>query len=249
MSQKATKTGAPDTADPTAKQVAAYLRAHPDFLLRHPSLLAIMEAPVRNFSDTDADAEIEADADNVVDLQHAMVGRLRTELQRSSKQHGDLIDAGRNNQHSQARIHSTVLRLLSARSLDHLLELMTTDLVGLLDIDAVALCLETGSVAPATSHGIRILPDGTIAKVIGTDRDVTLRDNVSGDRRIFGESAGLVRSDALLRLVVREDGPAAVLALGSREPRRFHPGQGTELLAFLAHVMEHSICTWLDLPR
>lgn len=243
MRQKATKPGTPETADPTAKQVAAYLRAHPDFLLRHPNLLAVMEAPVRDFP------EAEDGADNVVDLQHAMVGRLRTELVRSTKQHGDLIDAGRNNQHSQARIHSTVLRLLSARSLDHLLELMTTDLVGLLDIDAVALCLETGSVAPATSHGIRILPDGTIAKVVGNDRDVTLRDNVSGDRRIFGESAGLVRSDALLRLVVRENGPAAVLALGSREPRRFHPGQGTELLAFLAHVMEHSICTWLDLPR
>ena len=243
MSQKATKPGTPQPLDPTAKQVAAYLRAHPDFLLRHPNLLAIMEAPVRDFPEADPEGG------EVVDLQHAMVGRLRTELVRSAKQHGDLIDAGRSNQRSQARIHATVLRLLSARSLDHLLELMATDLVGLLDIDAVALCLETDSVAPATSHGIRILPDGTIAKIIGTDRDVTLRDNVPGDRRLFGETAGLVRSDALLRLEVRKEGPAALLALGSREPRRFHPGQGTELLAFLAHVMEHSICTWLDLPR
>ena len=243
MSQKATKPGAPEPADPTAKQVAAYLRAHPDFLQRHPDLLAIIKSPVREFPDADPDGC------EVVDLQHAMVGRLRTELARNVKQHGELIDAGRNNQHSQARIHATVLRLLSARSLDHLLELMATDLVGLLDIDAVMLCLETDSVAPATSHGIRILPDGTIAKVLGSERDVTLRENVSGDRRIFGEAAGLVRSDALLRLVVRQNGPAALLALGSREPRRFHPGQGTELLAFLANVMEHSICTWLDLPR
>lgn len=243
MSQKATKPGAPETADPTAKQVAAYLRSHPDFLQRHPDLLAIIMAPAREFPDADPDGG------EVVDLQHAMVGRLRTELARNVKQHGELIDAGRTNQHSQARIHATVLRLLSARSLDHLLELMSTDLVGLLDIDTVALCLETGSVAPATSHGIRILPNGTIAKVIGGERGVTLRDNVSGDRRIFGEAAGLVRSDALLRLVVRQNGPAALLAMGSREPRRFHPGQGTELLAFLANVMEHSICTWLDLPR
>lgn len=243
MSQKATKPGTPEPVGPTAKQVSAYLRAHPDFLRRHPNLLTIMEAPVREFADSDPGGG------DVVDLQHAMVGRLRTELVRSIKQHGELIDAGRNNQRNQARIHATVLRLLSARSLDHLLELMTTDLVGLLNIDAVALCLETGSVAPATSHGIRILPDGTIAKVIGSERDVTLRDNVSGERRIFGEAAGLVRSEALLRLVVRENGPPALLALGSREPRRFHPGQGSELLAFLAHVMEHSICTWLDLPR
>jgi uncharacterized protein YigA (DUF484 family) len=243
VSQKATKPGAPEATDPTAEQVADYLRDNPGFLRQHPGLLAIMEAPVREFPDADANGG------DVVDLQHAMVGRLRVELASSVMQHGELIDAGRNNQRSQARIHATVLRLLSARSLDHLLELMATDLVGLLDIDAVALCLETGSVAPATSNGIRILPDGTIAKVLDGDRHVTLRDNVPGERRIFGEAAGLVRSDALLRLVVREDGPPALLALGSREPRRFQPGQGTELLAFLAHVMEHCIRTWLDLPR
>ena len=106
MSQKATKPGTPEPADPTAKQVAAYLRAHPDFLLRHPNLLAVMEAPVREF------AEADPDGGAVVDLQHAMVGRLRSELVRSAKQQGDLIDAGRNNQRSQARIHATVLRLL-----------------------------------------------------------------------------------------------------------------------------------------
>jgi uncharacterized protein YigA (DUF484 family) len=243
VSQKATKPGAPEPADPSAKQVAAYLRDHPDFLQRYPDLLAIIETPVREFPDADPDGG------QVIDLQHAMVGRLRVELAHSANEHSELIDTGRNNQRSQARIHDAVLRLLSARSLNHLLELMSTDLVGLLDIDAVALCLETGSVAPATSHGIRILPDGTIAKVLGSERDVTLRDNVPGERLIFGEAAGLVRSDALLRLTVREGGPPALLALGSREPRRFHPGQGTELLAFLAHVMEHCICTWLDLPR
>lgn len=243
MSQKATKAGALASADPTAKQVAAYLQANPDFLQLHPELLSVLEVPSREFSDADPEGG------EVVDLQAAMVGRLRSELVRGVKQHGELIDMGRTNQRSQARIHAAILQLLSARSLDHFLELMATDLVGLLDIDAVALCLETGTVAPAMSNGIRILPEGTIAKVVGSDRAVTLRDNVSGDRKIFGEAAGLVHSDALLRLVVREGAPAALLALGSREPHRFHAGQGTELLAFLANVMEHCICTWLDLPR
>lgn len=247
MSQKATskpgKAGAPQPPELTARQVAAYLRAHPAFLLDHPDLLGLLETPSREFPDADPEGG------EVIDLQHAMVGRLRGELARSVKQSGELIDAGRKNQRSQARIHAAVLRLLSARSLDHLLELMATDLAGLLDLDAVALCLETDSVAPATRHGIRMLPDGTIAKTVEGGRAVTLRANVSGDRRLFGEAAGLVRSDALLRLTVREDGPPALLAMGSRQPERFHPGQGTELLAFLANIMEHCIRTWLDLPR
>ena len=126
MSQKATKPGTPEPAGQTAKRGAAYRRSHPDILRRHPDLLATIEAPLREFPDADPDGGA------VVDLQHAMVGRLRTELARHVKQHSELIDAGRTNQHSQARIHATVLRLLSARSLDHLLELMSTDLVGLL---------------------------------------------------------------------------------------------------------------------
>jgi len=239
VSQEAPRRGPPESADPTAEQVAAYLRDHPDFLRCHPDLLAILESPARQFPD----------GGQVVDLQHAMVARLRTELAHSAKQHNELIDAGRNSRRSQARIHATALRLLSARSLDHLLELMATDLVGLLDIDAVALCLETGTVAPATSHGIRILPNGTIAKALGGARSVTLRDNVAGDRRVFGEAAGLVRSEAMLRLTVRADAPPALLALGSRAPHHFQPGQGTELLAFLARITEHCIRAWLDLPR
>ena len=39
-----------------------------------------------------------------------------------------------------------------------------------------------------------------------------------------------------------------LLALGSREPDTFHPGQATELLCFLTRVIERCIRSWLDLP-
>jgi len=41
----------------------------------------------------------------------------------------------------------------------------------------------------------------------------------------------------------------ALLAFGSREEERFHPGQGTELLSFLARILTHAMRSWLDLPR
>ena len=40
-----------------------------------------------------------------------------------------------------------------------------------------------------------------------------------------------------------------VLAFGSRERTRFHSGQATELLQFLARVLEKLIRVWLDLPE
>ena len=160
----------------------------------------------------------------------------------------DVIDAGRSNLQSQSRIHEAALALLSARSLDHLIERVATDLPVLLDIDASTLCLESGEVARTTPEGIRVLPAGSVDELVGEGKSVLLRANVSGDVRLFGESAGLVRSDALLRVKVREGMPHALLALGSRDPGRFHAGQGTELLGFLAQIMEHSIRAWLDLP-
>jgi len=85
--------------------------------------------------------------------------------------------------------------------------------------------------------------------VLGPGRDALLRDDVEGDAAIFGSAAGLVRSDALLRLSIGPQTPLGLLAFGTRHPGYFNPGQGTELLAFLARIFEHSVRAWLELPR
>ena len=54
--------------------------------------------------------------------------------------------------------------------------------------------------------------------------------------------------DALLRVSASNSMPPGLLAFGTRHPGYFNPGQGTELLAFLARILEHCIRTWLDLP-
>ncbi|MBT5811152.1 MAG: hypothetical protein HOI19_12315, partial [Rhodospirillaceae bacterium] len=58
--------------------------------------------------------------------------------QESAEQSSELIDASRANLQSQNRIHAAVIALLSSRSLDHMLEILTIDLAGLLHVDAVA---------------------------------------------------------------------------------------------------------------
>ena len=35
------------------------------------------------------------------------------------------------------------------------------------------------------------------------------------------------------------------IAFGTRHPGYFNPGQGTELLSFLARILEHCVRTWL----
>lgn len=243
MSEKARQSGDLPPALSGEAEIADWLRANPDFFRRHPDLMVALTPPERDFGEA-----VEGGGE-IVDLQQVMLTRLQDEVGRRERACNELIDAGRSNLQSQSRIHDAALALLGARSLDHLIERIGTDLPVILDVDASSLCLESGDVPRTTADGIRVLPSGAIDELLGGDRAVLLRANVSGDTRLYGESAGLVRSDALLRVRVREGMPHALLALGSRDPGRFTARQATELLGFLARVMEYVIRAWLDLPR
>ena len=108
------------------------------------------------------------------------------------------------------------------------------------------LAIEWGTIKPLDYSGT-VQMTGSIDAWLGR-REVVLAGNVYGDSSIFGAAAGLVRSEALIRLHISGDAPPGMLAFGSREPDMFHQGQGTELIGFLARVVERCIRNWLDLP-
>jgi uncharacterized protein YigA (DUF484 family) len=218
-------------------EVAAYLRRHPDFLARHPDLLTHLTPP-----------EMQR-GEGVYDMQFFMLQRLRHEVTRLKGQQRALIATSRSNLTSQQRVHAAVLALLSATSFEQLLQVVTTDLAVLLDVDVVTIGVETAGLAQPRlpMAGILLLAGGTVDQLLGSDRDALLRSSIVGDPMLFGGGAGLVRSDALLRLSVSEHAPAGLLCLGTRRSDKFHPGQGTELLTFLARTLEVTIAAWLDL--
>ena len=226
-------------ASTSAAQVAAYLRQHPDFFDRNPELLDTIAPPA---------AEC---AEGIVDLRHYMVERLRDELAEMEVARNELVTTGRANLSAQARIHKAILALLAARNFEHFIETLTTDLAVILDLDVVALGVEQNGedVNRARTPGVYSLEPGTVDRLIGPGQAIALRGTVEGAAMVFGPGAGLVASDALLRLTISSATPGALLALGSRAPGQFHPGQGTELLNFLARVVENSIRGWLNLPE
>ncbi len=228
----------PRRKEPSGRQVLEFLRRRPDFLTGHPELLAILAVPGRDLG--------AADGVPVVDLQQVMLDRLRGEIGRLHDSQGELLATTRNNVQTQTRIHAAVLSLLGAHSLAHLAETVTTDLAVLMDVDVVALCLEAGAVPRIPPDGVRVVPDGTVAELMGAKSDVRLRENIHGDEHIYGSGAGLVRSDALLRLNVVRGGAQGLLAFGCRDHDNFQDGQATELIGFLAQVLEHSVRAWLD---
>ena len=215
----------------TDEQVAAHLKLHPDFLARHPDVLGKLAMPSR------------WGGDGILDMQQFMLERLRSEVDNLRTCALELIDTSRSNMSNQSRTHGAVLALIATDDIDHALRVMNEQWPILLDVDVVTIGFEPPpQPLPAlVAAEIRPLAEGTARAAVGTGQEVALMRRLADDGTIFGAASGLVRSAALALL--RPDGPMPVglLALGSRVEEAFHPGQGTELLAFLARVVERCL--------
>src|SRR5262249_36300604 len=151
---------------------------------------------------------------------------------------------------SQGRVHKAVLAILVASSFEQLFQTVTTDLAVLLDVDVVTIGVESTATPSArlSLQGIRLLKAGAVDALLGAERGVLLRADAPGAPMLCGSAAGLVRSQVLLRLSFGRGAPAGLLCIGARKPGRFHPGTGTELLAFLARALGITIAQWLKPP-
>ena len=230
-----------DLQDLTPARVIAYLKENSDFFVRHPeamAAMAAMAAPGRELGE------------GVADLQQVMIERLKRDVAGSDSREQELVDTSRANLTTQSRIHECVLALLAANSFEQVIQTVTTDFAVILGVDVVALCIEVeeNGATPINVHGLNIVPKGTVGHFTGAGDAPVLRDQISGDPEVFGGAAPLVQSDAMARLDISSASPSAMVAFGSREADRYHPGQSTELLSFLAAVLEHVVRGWLNLP-
>lgn len=226
---------------PDVDKLGAILHAHPDLLSavldRHPELLQRLTPPVRR-------------SDGVIDLQSFLLARLRREVDRLNGQQRAIVSATRANQNSQSRVHTAILFLLDAENFEQLIQTITTDLAVLLDVDVSCLLVESNGTEPpqAMRAGLRLVDQGFIEHRLG-GRAMVLEGDIAGEEAVYGAGAGLVRSQAMMRVNVSSATPPVMLALGSRDPDLFQTGLRTELLAFLTGVLERCIRTWLDLPE
>ncbi|WP_439817158.1 DUF484 family protein [Zavarzinia sp. CC-PAN008] len=222
---------------PSREQVRAYLAQNPDFLADNPDLIALLTPPAF------------ATGRNVLDMQQFMLQRVQGENVRLSTLQGEMLSAMRDNAAVQSRVGEAILLLLEARNFEHLVHVVTQDLATVLDVDTITLCVENDDrlrvKVPAT--GVMLLPPGTVEAELGPSDRVSLEAEVMGDPAIFGPAAALVRSQALVRLNISDQSPNGLLALGAREADKFQPGQGSDLLRFLADVIERLFRAWLDL--
>ena len=220
----------------TDRDVLDYLADDPDFFSRNADRL-------NRFLDDGG-----YEGQRVVDLRGFMVRRLRGELERVVDEQEALVSAARANQSTLGRVHAAALRLLDAPSFESLIEIVTTDLAMELGLDVTALVVETDGREPpaALKSGVALVDAGFVAGCLG-GAEIVLTSHTAGDPEINGPGAGLVRSQVLIGLSVSDATPPCLLALGSREPDMFEVGMPTDLISFLARVLERTIGHWLSI--
>ena len=162
------------------------------------------------------------------------------------------------------QVHRACLALLDPDDFTEFLRVLTRDVAAILGVEVIRLGLE----APAAEPGSSLGPEGPCRDVVvalpagGADayvtqgrglgaRRVTLRQLHRASPDFYGAEAPEIRSEALIRLGLGAgaddsgSGHPALLAFGARDGHRFHPDQGTDLLAFFGAVFERSLRRWL----
>ena len=217
----------------TADDIVSYLRDNPKFLSQNPEACDFLTPP------KSADK-------NVTNFQGFMIKRLKDDKEKVIETTQSIVENVRSNMNNQQRIHTVILRLLEARNFEEFIHIITMDMSSMLDTDISVLVVESNGndIPHIMSQGIRVLPEGTIDKWMEGGRTL-LQSNITGIEAIFGGGATLVQSQALLRVDISMDTPPAILAFGSRDPMMFQDGQGTDLIDFLARVVERSFRGWL----
>lgn len=218
------------------QQVLAYLQDHPDFLLRHPQLVAHLTPPPRWPTAVEADGG----SAQMVDFNVYMIERLRGDLDMVREAVDHLIGVSKDNLTTQIRTHQAILALLGAREIPDLLAVMARDLPLMLGVDCAVIAAEPGSLPldATDTAGLAHLEVGRSEALLEGAPRYRLLDVAPPYSDVFGPQAETLSSAAFIRLKPGDGIPNGVLALGAQAAGTFHPSQGTELLTFLARIIE-----------
>lgn len=217
--------------------VAEYLHQHPDFLARHPELLAALRIPHNP-------------GPGAVSLIERQVTVLRERNQRLESRLAELLQTARDNERVGARLLALGRGLLEADSLDSVIALVRDTLLSEFAADEVVIRLiDTEDGHHAARDSERFVRPGDPA-IAAFDDFLRRGEPVCGDvtpqqqEALFGAEAEHSGSCALVPL--RSGRALGLIGLASRDPGHFHAGMGTLFLAQLGELVSAGVAAHLD---
>ncbi|MDE2486695.1 MAG: DUF484 family protein [Alphaproteobacteria bacterium] len=207
--------------------VRRFLSDNPDFIREDVGLLGELGLKVA--------------AGNVVDFGPAALARVHAAQQREATQRQQLEETARANFSAQAQTHGAVVDLLDARNHSDLAWRLDELAQARFGLAAAVIALEADERVPA---GWKMLVQGQVDMILDGPQRLARMGFAPTALGLFGDKAEKVRSMAMVRMAIWEPSRQGVLAFGSADPAGFTPDMGTELVAFLARVVERTAERW-----
>ena len=204
--------------------VADWLRAHPDFLIRRPEVLAMMRLP----SPHDGRA---------ISLQDRQIDILRERLRQMERKLGEWVHIGRDNEAITVKLLHWVRGLLAADSVDRLPGIVVDAMRTEFAVPLIALKLWRVDASLVASDWAPSVSDTLIEQV---DQLMIPYCGPRGDQPfcawlpLGGTDARSIALIPLRRGI--EPKSFGLLVLGSGDPDRFQAGMGTAFLERIAEI-------------
>ncbi len=208
-------------------QVRRFLADNPQFLLEDVGLLA--------------DLGLKVAAGNIVNFGAAALARVHAAHQREAEQRQQIEETTRANFSAQAQTHGAVVDLLEARNLSDLARRVDELARIRFGLFGGVIALEAQRSTPA---GWGRLVEGQVDMILGGPQRLAHMGPGSVARGLFGDNADMVGSVAMVRMAIWEPSRQGLLAIASSDPEGFTPDMGSELVAFLARVVERTAERW-----
>ncbi|TAN05938.1 MAG: DUF484 family protein [Rhodanobacteraceae bacterium] len=211
----------------TAMDVAEYLRQHPRFLEHFPDVAAELVMPREN-------GPAASLAVYQLETLRARNSELNTRL-------AELVAIASDNEQLMVRVHTLTVGLLRDDNLVDVLKSFVGTLQEDFHTDKTRVVLFRDGADLPRAEWLICVPQG--ASALPEFADFLQRGDPACGRlapaklaRLFGADFGQVQSTALLKI-----GHTGMLAIGSHNPNRFHPGIGTLFLKLIAQALDAAI--------
>ncbi|TDR41295.1 hypothetical protein DFR29_111209 [Tahibacter aquaticus] len=211
----------------TAMEVASYLRRHPEFLNEFPDLALALRLP--------------RDQGAAASLASYQLDVLRDKNRELSRRLRELVEIAHENEQLMIRVHSLTLSLMRATSLGDSLNRVVAGLTEDFHTDLVRIVLFGRSDTLASNEWLLLHADGKTGLPAFAEflqRNEPLCGRLQPDKlaTLFGPRAGEVQSAVLMPV-----NGLGMLAIGSHDMDRFHPGMGTVFLKLIAEAITASV--------
>jgi uncharacterized protein len=216
-----------------ADSVAAYLRRHPEFFNEHPELLSQLQIP--------------HDSGAAISLVERQMSILRAQNQKHQQKLRELIEIAGANEELARRMHMLALTLMDAGDPAEIFATLYENLRQNFHADFAVVRLFADP-ATADDAGDEFAgPDDAghslFKAIIDGGRPLCGQLKRQQQVYLFGNEGDPITSGVMVPLL--GEGWQGIMAIGSCDPDRFHPGMGVDLLSNLGEILGIVLKRWV----